>query len=442
MTVEIDIEECVQTGSLSHNNTYHSLSAADQVLIQDRLLEWYDREKRMNMPWRKPTRTDLDQKALAQRAYETQVATVIDYYNRWMEAFPTIQALAEADIEKVNELWAGLGYYSRARRLWEGAQKVVREFDGSLPSNAEDLQRYIPGVGRYTAGAVASIVFNQVTPVVDGNVIRVVARLRAIGADPKKASTVELFWEIAAKLVSKERPGDTNQALMELGARVCTPQNPQCTTCPLQKNCHAFAQREIHSRLKTEKFWEKKKRTREIDHECTFCPEIHTHLDGDDDYAVTRYPTKPEKKKPRDEECAVYIVQSKTSSKFLISKRPETGLLAGLWEFPSLELESLDTTYDVRSKKASGFLQERYGIDVEETKGLERHDLGNVVHLFSHIRKVYHVEWIHLSCANEDGLLDDEQVKWVDGDELKKSPIPTGLKKALALLEKFQKKAR
>jgi A/G-specific adenine glycosylase len=125
---------------------------------------------------------------------KTQVATVIDYYNRWMTAFPTIHSLAKADLEKVNTLWAGLGYYSRAKRLWEGAKKIVSEFDGRLPNNAQELQREVPGVGRYTAGAVASIVFGEATPVVDGNVIRVLSRWRAIHADPKKAKTVELFW--------------------------------------------------------------------------------------------------------------------------------------------------------------------------------------------------------------------------------------------------------
>ncbi|KAI9251923.1 DNA glycosylase [Phascolomyces articulosus] len=433
MTInEIDIEDCVQSGCLAHGNIYHKISSHDQQLIQDRLLDYYDREKRTNMPWRKPTRTDLDSKALGQRAYE--VATVIGYYDRWMEAFPTIQDLAIADIEKVNELWAGLGYYSRARRLWEGAQKVCNEFNGLLPNNADDLQKHIPGVGRYTAGAVASIVFNQVTPVVDGNVIRVIARLRAISADTKKSNTVELFWDIAAQLTSKERPGDFNQAMMELGARVCTPQNPECDTCPVQKNCHAYAQKQIHARLKTEKFWEQKKRKRPIDHECTYCPEIKSNLDQDEDYVVTRYPAKPEKKKPRDEECAVYIVQS--NSKFLISKRPDTGLLAGLWEFPSLELESLETTYEGRSAKASDFLHERYDLDITKNKVTKRQDLGNVVHLFSHIRKVYHVEWVQVS--EESVVEDEDQVKWVTMDELKKSPIPTGLKKALALLEKSQ----
>ncbi|KAI7880750.1 DNA glycosylase [Lichtheimia hyalospora FSU 10163] len=453
---DVAIEECVQSKRLYHNTTYHHISPETRSLIQQQLLEWYDREKRTNMPWRKEYRNDLDREALGQRAYEgkTQVATVIDYYNRWMEAFPTIFDLAKADIERVNTLWAGLGYYSRARRLWEGAQKVVKQFDGILPNNAKDLQHHIPGVGRYTAGAVASIVFGQETPVVDGNVIRVIARLRALGADPKKANVVELFWEIAQGLVSHSRPGDFNQALMELGARVCTPQGPDCGACPIKAHCHAYAQVETHSRLKTNGFWKAtpagQKRKRDMEHECKYCLEIQTDL-TDDDYAVTRYPTKPEKKKPRDEECAVYILQSNEAdkSKFLISKRPETGLLAGLWEFPSLELDTLDTTYEQRAAKATGFLKERYGISLSSSPAsYQRHDLGNVVHLFSHIRKVYHIEWIKID-LNQEAMdmavamavskSDKDQARWVDLQELKKSPIPTGLKKAIKLMENFEK---
>lgn len=179
-----------------------------------------------------------------------------------MEAFPTIRDLASADIEKVNSLWAGLGYYSRAKRLWEGAQKVVNELDGLLPNNAKDLEKEIPGVGRYTAGAVASIVFEQPTPVVDGNVIRVIARWRAIHADPKKAKTIDLFWDIAASIVPTNKPGDFNQALMELGARVCTPQNPDCGNCPIQTDCRAYKQLELVKSLSKDGFFAEKSNKR------------------------------------------------------------------------------------------------------------------------------------------------------------------------------------
>lgn len=210
------------------------------------------------------------------RILKTQVVTVIQYYNRWMEAFPTIRDLAKAEIEQVNTLWAGLGYYSRARRLWEGAQKVTNEMDGHLPSTACDLQAQIPGVGRYTAGAVASIVFGERTPVVDGNVIRVLSRWRAIGADPKKANTVDLIWNLAGQAVDDARPGDFNQAIMELGARVCTPQNPDCEGCPLKSSCRAVAQLEAQKRIASASFAGSDlpttmKRKRQIEHSMYIC---------------------------------------------------------------------------------------------------------------------------------------------------------------------------
>ncbi|KAL1936584.1 hypothetical protein VTP01DRAFT_718 [Rhizomucor pusillus] len=448
----IDVEECVSSGMLCHDTSYHDFAETEKKGFQSALLAWYDRDKRTNMPWRKPTRTDLDREALSQRAYEvwvseimlqqTQVATVIDYYNRWMEAFPTIHDLANADIEQVNTLWAGLGYYSRARRLWEGAQKIVKELSGQLPNNAKDLEQQIPGVGRYTAGAIASIVFNEKTPVVDGNVIRVIARMRAIGADPKKASTVQLFWDIATSIVSEEKPGDFNQALMELGARICTPQKPSCDICPVKEYCHAVKQLETHLRMKSEKFVNNsKKRRRSVDHTCKYCPQLQSPL-SDDDYTVTRYPFKPEKKKPREEDCATYIVECvrEKGSKFLLSKRPETGLLAGLWEFPCMELENQDSTYEERKARASSFLKEKFGLIIEndEPSAIIRKDLGNVVHLFSHIRKVYHLEWIQVSTSIADTCVLSETTKWIDADELKDAPIPTALKKAIKIMEQHR----
>ncbi|KAI9487634.1 MAG: DNA glycosylase [Benjaminiella poitrasii] len=449
----IDIEECIQSNRLYHSDQYHTVSDEEIQRIQHDLLEWYHAEKRTNMPWRKDIDRSWDRKALGQRAYEvwvseimlqqTQVATVIDYYNRWMAAFPTIYELAKADIEEVNRLWAGLGYYSRAKRLWEGAQKVVKDLDGLLPDNAKDLQSEIPGVGRYTAGAVASIVFGEPTPVVDGNVIRVIARWRAIHADPKKAKSVELFWKIAANIVPKLNPGDFNQALMELGARICTPKNPDCVKCPIKDDCRAFNQLKISQDLSKHGFFNKnvkKRKQMSITHECSVCHEIQENI-SEEDYEVTRYPFKVSKKPPRDEECAVVIVERIISkdeeSLYLISKRPNTGLLAGLWEFPSLELESLGTEYTDRVEKASQFLKAKYQLEFKD-RTIFRRDLGNVVHLFSHIRKVYHIEWIQYQDDNGYITYNNEGIKWVTLTELKSSPIPTGLKKAIKLLEKFK----
>ncbi|KAI7899653.1 DNA glycosylase [Cokeromyces recurvatus] len=450
----IDIEECVQSNRLYHSDQYHKVSKKEKERIQHDLLEWYHAKKRTNMPWRKDVDKSWDREALGQRAYEvwvseimlqqTQVATVIDYYNRWMTAFPTIRDLAKADIENVNKLWSGLGYYSRAKRLWEGAQKVVSKFNGLLPDNAKDLQNEIPGVGRYTAGAISSIVFGEPSPVVDGNVIRVLSRWRAIHADPKKIKSVDLFWEIAASIVPELNPGDFNQALMELGARICTPQNPNCVECPIKNDCKAFNQLRVMKDLAKNGFFHEKTKKRKqmsISHECSVCHEIQEDI-SEEDYAVTRYPLKVSKKPPRDEECAVAIVEMINSKDdeplYLISKRPSTGLLAGLWEFPSLELESLGINYEDRMKKTSQFLKTKYQIELENLSAI-RHDLGNVVHLFSHIRKVYYIEWIQYQYNKDKDIINNkEDIKWVTLDELRSSPLPTGLKKAFKLLEKFK----
>ncbi|KAI8981886.1 DNA glycosylase [Mycotypha africana] len=448
----IDIENCVLSKRLYHSDQYHRVNDTEKQAIQKDLLDWYHKEKRTNMPWRKDSDKTWNAKVFEE--HSVNLATVIAYYNRWMEAFPTINDLAAADIEKVNKLWAGLGYYSRAKRLWEGAQKVVNDFEGLLPNNAKELEKNIPGVGRYTAGAIASIVYGERTPVVDGNVIRVLSRWRAIHADPKKAKTVDLLWTIAGDVVAESNPGDFNQAMMELGARICTPQNPDCEKCPIKNNCRAYRQYKLSRELLKGGFFDKnakKRRQLTTEHGCSICPEIEIDL-GEKEYSVTRYPLKLDKKPARDEQSAVTIIERVLPKDqepiYLISKRPKTGLLAGLWEFPTLELNTLDTTYAERKVKASTFLRNRYGLNLEE-EGLEvnRYDLGNVVHLFSHIRKVYHIEWIQFRNPVDENVTIDTvkqttdaltDIKWVTMAELKVSAIPTGLKKAIKLLEKHK----
>lgn len=157
-----------------------------------------------------------------------------------LQRWPTVQDLAAATLEEVNQMWAGLGYYSRGRRLHEGAQKVVSELKGQMPRTVESLLKQLPGVGRYTAAAIGSIAQGLVTGAVDGNVIRVLCRLRAIGADSTSPAVTEALWNLANMLVDPERPGDFNQAMMELGARVCTPKGPLCSQCPVQSHCHSY----------------------------------------------------------------------------------------------------------------------------------------------------------------------------------------------------------
>jgi A/G-specific adenine glycosylase len=170
---------------------------------------------------------------------QTQVATVVGYYERWMRRFPTVGALAAAAEDDVLHAWQGLGYYSRARNLWRGARAVVDGHGGLIPETAAAL-RALPGIGPYSAGAIASIAFGERAPLVDGNVIRVLCRHYGLGGDPSRSPLKTDLWALAARLVPQDRPGDFNQALMELGATVCTPRNARCGDCPLRHGCAAL----------------------------------------------------------------------------------------------------------------------------------------------------------------------------------------------------------
>ncbi len=202
------------------------------------LLDWYAENKR-DLPWRRthdPYAVWLSEVMLQQ----TRVDTVVPYYARFLRAFPTVHALAEATEGDVLALWSGLGYYRRARLLHEGARHVARVCGGAFPADAAGL-RTIPGIGPYTAGAVASIAFGKPAPLVDGNVARVLARLFAIEDDVRGAAGLARVWALAGELVDEGAPGEWNQALMELGAMVCTPRAPRCSACPAHTSCDARA---------------------------------------------------------------------------------------------------------------------------------------------------------------------------------------------------------
>lgn len=200
------------------------------------LLNWYDVHQR-KLPWRgtrDPYRIWVSEVMLQQ----TQVDTVIPYYRRWLKRFPTLRALAEASQQEVLALWEGLGYYSRARNLHRAAQAVMRDHGGRLPRSVDEL-RALPGVGRYTAGAIASIAFNQPAAALDGNVKRVLARVFNYTGDVKTPRGENDLWALAESLLPAERPGDHNQALMDLGALICTPRAPACLLCPVRALCQA-----------------------------------------------------------------------------------------------------------------------------------------------------------------------------------------------------------
>lgn len=209
-----------------------------------RLLRWYDRARR-SLPWRveaglrsfpDPYLVLLSETMLQQ----TQVSTVIPYFHRFLAQFPNLRALAEADEQQVLRSWQGLGYYSRARNLQAAARAIMADHDGRIPESPDVLQT-LPGIGRYTAGAIASIAFDRRAPILDGNVQRVLCRLDLIQTDPREPKTREQLWNRAEEILPRKRVGDFNSALMELGAIVCTPRNPQCLLCPVREHCRAFA---------------------------------------------------------------------------------------------------------------------------------------------------------------------------------------------------------
>lgn len=205
--------------------------------IRRKLLDWYDKSKR-NLPWRNtkdPYSIWISEVMLQQ----TQVKTVIPYYERWIETFPTLEKLAGAPEQKILKLWEGLGYYSRARNLKKAAQIITKELGGKVPNTVTDLQN-LPGIGRYTADAIASIAFGLKTPVLDGNVKRVLSRLFCMNENGSTSASENRLWQRARDLLSVRRPGDFNQALMELGATICMPKSPTCPQCPLSTTCEAF----------------------------------------------------------------------------------------------------------------------------------------------------------------------------------------------------------
>ena len=207
----------------------HPLTAA--------LLDWYDRCAR-DLPWRgfhDAYRTWVSEAMLQQ----TRVETVLSYYDRFLARFPSLAALADAPEEDVLKAWEGLGYYSRARNLWKGARQVMSEYEGILPRDPEKLKK-IQGIGPYTAGAIASIAYDVPVPAVDGNVIRVLSRIYGIRTDALEPGTRKKIESLASSLVPQERPGDHNQAVMDLGATVCVPGTPDCARCPLSAFCDAF----------------------------------------------------------------------------------------------------------------------------------------------------------------------------------------------------------
>jgi A/G-specific adenine glycosylase len=344
------------------------------------LLRWYDKHKR-ELPWRKardPYAIWISETMLQQ----TRVDTVIPYYERFIDRFPDIASLAAAERDDVLSLWSGLGYYSRARALHRAAGVVAREYGGEFPETASEL-RELPGIGPYTAGAIAAIAFDRPEPAVDGNVIRVLSRLFGLRDDVSKPAIRRLIESHARELAEGPRPGDLCQALMELGALLCVPRTPRCLLCPLRKSCAAFEA-------------------------------------GD----AATLPNKPKKKAPKKIE-AVAILLSR-GHRVLAVKRPEKGLLGGLWDLPGGELQRGE-------EPESGLAR-----TLSETLGLATRSapkaMGQVGHLFTHRRLILHLFSGEVAAGRLRCRAYDDH-RWLASTELHQLPHGTLTDKAFRLLE-------
>ncbi|KAK1728474.1 DNA glycosylase, partial [Colletotrichum acutatum] len=490
---------CSPAASRTHATSYHRpllLDGQPGRLGRDALLGWFDSiSTTRGMPWRKPwidpaetspnDAADL-RSALEKRAYEvwiseimlqqTRVAVVIDYWNRWMARWPTIQDLAAAEPEDVLSAWRGLGYYSRATRIHEAAKLVVADptWRGLMPSDTAELEAKVPGVGRYTAGAVAAIVFGEAAPMVDGNVLRVLSRQLGLYGNAKTdKAVIDLLWAAADALVKavardgtdedgaelaenaplSDRPGRWGQALMELGSTVCTPK-PNCGECPVTSTCRAYAEGLQIAAKKSRKAAEK---VEDIEDLCPVCEPFEeatgeTTPSEEDSEAESlkrkpakgakkgvktqpgpkqatlsafftsktakkkeeaqprvaqidartleiiaeharKFPLKVVKKAVREEEALVCAVRRSDDGRFLIHRRPEKGLLAGLWELPSHTLPSTSgNTATSRKKDAQGYISGLIGGGGDKKWRLKHAgELGSVPWLFSHLKLTMHV---------------------------------------------------
>ncbi|MBO0471016.1 A/G-specific adenine glycosylase [Enterococcus sp. DIV0242_7C1] len=368
--------------------------------FQEEFIDWYEKEKR-NLPWRvnlDPYRIWISEIMLQQ----TRVDTVIDYYYRFMEWFPTIKDLAEAPDDRLLKAWEGLGYYSRARNLKVAAQQIMTEFDGQMPQTIEEI-RQLKGIGPYTAGAIGSIAFQLPEPAIDGNVMRVVSRLFEISDDIAKAGSRKVFEEAMYRIIDKERPGDFNQAMMDLGSAICTPTSPKCEECPIQQYCLSY--------------------------------EMNT---------MTDYPVKSKKQKPKDVYYVGGIIEN-NQREFLLEQRSAKGLLANMWLFPIEEVskERFDFLQKSRVKE-----EQQLSLEFEETLFVaeenseifeeypqvvwQKRNLGEVVHIFSHLK--WHILVFYGRQTGPISINDNQN--WITPEEFSNYVFPKPQQKMVELYQK------
>ncbi len=354
-----------------------SLHEGEWQSLRQALLVWYADAAR-DLPWRRrcdPYAIWVSEIMLQQ----TQVKTVIPYYHRWLAQFPTIEKLASADLQPVLKAWEGLGYYTRARNLHRAAQEIIQHHGGVFPTQLKDVLA-LPGIGRTTAGGILSAAFNQPVAILDGNVKRVLARLVALPVPPTKATNQ--LWQLSESLLDRGHPREFNQALMDLGATVCTPKKPDCNSCPWRPHCQAY-NRGMQSHLPMRE---------------TSSPLPHKNI-------------------------GVAVIWNEQGQILIDRRRPE-GLLGGLWEFPGGKIEPGETVEECIKRE----IKEELAIEIEVGDRLITID-----HAYSHFRVTLNVH----HCRYLTGVpqpIESDEIRWVTLDEIDQFPFPKANTQIIAAL--------
>ncbi|MGJ9460187.1 A/G-specific adenine glycosylase [Oceanobacillus sp. CF4.6] len=355
--------------------TNQILKNFNNLQFEHDLLHWYAESKR-DLPWRSendPYKIWVSEIMLQQ----TKVDTVIPYFNHFIEKYPSVYELAAAEQQDVLKAWEGLGYYSRARNLQNAVREVVEEYGGKVPSTPKELGS-LKGIGPYTKGAILSIAFNQPEPAVDGNVMRVFSRVLKIEEDIAQQSTKKLFEDYVRELISKEDPSSFNQAIMDLGATICTPKSPGCMLCPVQNYCRAFAEG------------------------------IQEEL-----------PIKKKAKKQKNLSYVVLLIENENGD-FVIEKRSENGLLANLWQFPMVPIEEIGMDH------LENWIYSEYGVHINLSK-----QVGNLKHVFSHL--IWRLEIFEAKTTQTE--IQDDRIIFVHRDDISKYPFPVSHQKMLKYID-------
>jgi len=330
--------------------------------IADALLAWFDVHGRHDLPWQHP-RSAYRVWVAEIMLQQTQVTTVIGYFNAFMARFPDIHALAAADNDDVMAHWAGLGYYARARNLHAAAQRVVAEYDGVMPDTVDALVA-LPGIGRSTAGAVVAQAFGRWAPVLDGNAKRVIARLAAIQATPGTAAYEKPLWQLAERYTPSTRITDYTQAIMDLGATLCTRSRPQCERCPLKSSCLARAY-DLQARIPA-----------------------------------------PRKRKNRPQREVVVVLAVDAQGRVLLEKRPPSGIWGSLWSLPEKPVD----------EHVIDFCRRALGIEIEPGP-----QLTPIAHAFTHFELLIHPQQVQVTGT---ARIMEGQLAWYARSDMPGLPAP------------------